>query len=235
MSGDERPLVIAHRGASAVRPENTLPAFEMAASLGADGVELDVRRTADGVLVVHHDTHDADGRLVSALDRSALDPDVPNLTRALEVCTALGLWVNVEIKSWPDDADFDAAYRSTLETVALVQGLGGAEQFLVSSFDAECVRRVHALAPELPTALLTLDIDGAGRTVDEVAAAGHVALNPWDPTVDAPLLAAAHGAGLRVYPWTVDDPDRMRELCRLGVDGIITNVPDLARAVVDGR
>src|SRR4051812_33810066 len=86
--------VIAHRGASKAERENTLGAFRRARAMGADAVELDVRRTVDGVLVVHHDPLPAE-----------LTPHVPTLGDALDACT--GMWVNVEIKNDPDEPDFD--------------------------------------------------------------------------------------------------------------------------------
>jgi len=85
----------------------------------------------------------------------------------------------------------------------------------------------------VPTGRLTAnghDLDGR---IERAAAAGHVAVNPYDGLVDEHLMEVARGVGLAVYVWTVDDPDRMRALVELGVDGIITNVPDVARAVVD--
>ena len=90
-------LVVAHRGASAAAAENTLPAFRLARELGADWVELDARRTADGVVVVHHDAHLPDGRILAELTADELPESVPNLAEALEECDGMG--VNVEIKN----------------------------------------------------------------------------------------------------------------------------------------
>src|SRR5262245_26247516 len=98
-------LVIAHRGASAAFPETTVEAFEAAGRLGADWVELDVRRTADGLLAVHHDARLGDGRALVELSRSALPAAVPDLGEALAACDGLG--VNVEIKNAASDPDFD--------------------------------------------------------------------------------------------------------------------------------
>src|SRR3954466_8935464 len=97
--------VIAHRGASAAAPENTVEAFHLAKELGADWVELDARRTADGAVVVHHDAHLADGRAIVDLRRSDLPAHVCDLADALDACD--GMSVNIEIKNWPDDVDFD--------------------------------------------------------------------------------------------------------------------------------
>ena len=99
-------LVIAHRGASAAFGDNTLAAFQGAVAQRADGVELDVRRTADGGLALSHDDRLADGRLVMELDLAALPAEIIDLPTALDACAPLAL-VNTEIKNWPDDADFD--------------------------------------------------------------------------------------------------------------------------------
>src|SRR3954465_3236369 len=99
--------IFAHRGASARYTENTVMAFQGARDLGADWVELDVRRTADGALAVHHDAHLADGRAIVELAAAALPPHVPLLAEALAACAPMG--VNVEIKNWPADVDFDVS------------------------------------------------------------------------------------------------------------------------------
>ncbi|MCP4851204.1 MAG: glycerophosphodiester phosphodiesterase, partial [Actinomycetia bacterium] len=102
---DGRPLVVAHRGASYDRTENTVEAFVEARVQGADWVELDVRLSADDVLMVHHDAHLADGRLVREV-RAADAPDhIPNLAEAFEACDGMG--VNVEVKNLPGDPDHD--------------------------------------------------------------------------------------------------------------------------------
>src|SRR2546423_3094996 len=99
-------LILGHRGASAHRPENTLDAFLEARRLGADGVELDVRRTADDALAIHHDATLPDGRRLIDLTVAQLPGSVPLLEAALEVCE--GLTVNVEIKNASQEPDFDA-------------------------------------------------------------------------------------------------------------------------------
>src|SRR4051794_18219830 len=131
-----RPLVLGHRGASAVAPENTVAAFARARELGADGVELDVRRSADEVLVVHHDPHlpgadphlsgaDPDLHSAGPIARASLSelrtaqPDLATLDDALTACA--GLVVNVEVKClpWEPDADKDGSVmRATLDTIA---------------------------------------------------------------------------------------------------------------------
>lgn len=221
------PIVYAHRGASRAAPENTVEAFALAGSLGADGVELDVRRCADLDLVLHHDAALPDGRVVWTTRRVGLPASVPTLTEALDVCA--GLVVNIEIKNLPHEPDFDADCAVVDSVVELLSAREGRDDVLVSSFHLATIDRVHSLDPAIPTGLLTF-VDPA--PTDGVALArdrGHHAIHPHEATVDAALVDVAHAAGLAVNVWTVDDPDRMRALADLGVDGIVTNVPDVAR------
>ena len=226
--------VIAHRGASAAAPENTIEAFRLARRLGADWVELDARRTADGQVIVHHDAHLADGRAIVELRRSELPAHVCDLRDALDACE--GMSINIEIKNWPADPDFDERESVARAVVELVAAKGLHGRVLISCFHYPTIELVHELDPTIPTAFLHLLID---RSWDElaadVAAAGHTALHPWDGLVDEALVAAAEAHGLEVNVWTVDDPARMAELVELGVHGLCTNVPDVARRVLDDR
>ena len=238
MHDRHRPcLVIAHRGASGSRPENTLEAFRHARELGADWVELDVRRSADGALVVHHDAHLPDGRAIVATAAADLPAAVPTLAAALDACAGMG--VNVEIKNDPAEPDFDPAHDIAVAVARAIRAWLGPEgpaagRVIVSSFAMETVDRLRAAAPELPTGWLTFDLRDAAAVVERAVAHGHAAIHPYDPFVDRRLVEQAHAAGLAVYVWTVDDPERMAELAGLGVDGIITNHPDRARAVFEG-
>src|SRR6478752_8494642 len=111
--------VIAHRGASAAAPENTIEAFRLARELGADWVELDARRTADAQVVVHHDAELADARTIVDLLRSELPDHVCDLTSALDACEGMG--INIEIKNWPADPDFDETEAVARAVVELIQ------------------------------------------------------------------------------------------------------------------
>jgi glycerophosphoryl diester phosphodiesterase len=221
-------LVYAHRGASAAEPENTVAAFRAAARMGADGVELDVRRTADGQAAVVHDATLADGRPVANVPLAEVPPDAPLLPDALDACA--GLVVNVEVKNAPWDPDFDPDEELAELVVRTLHERDGRDRVLVSSFGEGAVARVRALDPSLPTALLTavLTDDQVDALVAGVAAAGHAALHPHHLTVTPHLLGRCHEAGLAVNTWTVDDPDRIHALAALGVDGVMTNVPDVA-------
>lgn len=223
--------VIAHRGASAAAPENTIEAFHLARSLGADWVELDARRTRDGQIIVHHDAHLADGRAIVELDRAELPPSICDLTDALDACE--GMAVNIEIKNWPDDPDYDDTQLVARFVAEEIARRGSHDEVLVSCFDRGTIDVIHGLDPHIPTAFLhhIVPVTWAELAAD-VAAAGHRALHPWDGMVDEELMAAAADHDLEVNVWTVDDPARMERLIDLGVHGLCTNVPDVARAVV---
>jgi len=221
------PTVIAHRGASAAHPPgNTLAAFAAAGRLGATWVELDVRRTADGQLAVHHDPRVADGRLLVATASSDLPDYIPLLAAALDACDGLG--VNIEIKNSPDEPDFDPDLTAVDQVVEVVRDRSG--PYLVSSFHYETIERVRSLEPGLPTAFLV----GAPEPelLERAAAGGHVAVHPWHGLVTPETMAVAGRLGLAVNVWTVDDPDQIRSLAALGVDGVVTNVPDVAVAAL---
>lgn len=233
--------VIAHRGASRAFPENTLAAFRGAAELGAEWVELDVRRTADRQLVVHHDPAVAgDARPIVSLRRDELPASVCSLRDALAACklSTPPLAVNIEIKSDRNEPDYDPDYWICDAVIEAVEAELGEtfplDRVLVTSFDVRAIDRVRAHELRMPTGLLSAHLDDIPKVVHLASVRGHVALNPWNHFVTADLVEQAHHESLDVNVWTVDDPDRMRELIGFGVDGIITNVPDVARAVVDG-
>jgi glycerophosphoryl diester phosphodiesterase len=223
--------VIAHRGASAAWPENSLEAFTNAVVMGADWVELDVRRSADDVLVVHHDAH-IDGRAIVDHPYTDLPDTIPTLAEALDACT--GAKVNIEIKNDPDDPDYDAEHQISDAVVGLALAFRDPSELLFSSFNVDTVRRIRAVNSELAAALVTgVLVMDVGMLVDRVVAYGFEAIHPWEHTLDSALVGRAHDAGLAVRPWTVDTRERMVELVSLGVDALITNHPDVARQVVD--
>jgi glycerophosphoryl diester phosphodiesterase len=226
-------LVLGHRGASAFFPENTLAALAAALDQGADGVELDVRRTADGALALSHDPHLPDGRAVIDVVRSELPDSMAVLGEALDVLTEARI-VNIEIKNLPGDPDFDESEQVAADVVALLRGraeLAGG-RMLVSSFHLATIDRVHELAPELSTAWLVIDPAASGETIERTARRGHVALHPHHAFVNADIVAAAHAAGLAVNTWTCDEPERIRWLADLGVDAVVTNDPPAALAAL---
>lgn len=219
-------LVIGHRGASHDHPENTLEAFEGAAAQGADWVELDVRRTADGVLVVHHDPHLPDGRTICELAAGDLPAHVPTLGLALDACHPMG--VNVEIKNSPGEPGHDPEGLIAVETVRAIGEHGHHIDILISSFDLPTLTAVRDENPLLATGYLVLSSEEPADAVALAIDAGHRAINPWDPCVTRESVDRCHEAGLEVNVWTVDDPDRIVELASWGVDSVITNRPAVA-------
>jgi glycerophosphoryl diester phosphodiesterase len=213
-------LVLAHRGANRLAPENTVAAMRAALARGADGVELDVHRSADGELVVRHDADTPAGLLAElTVDelRRAL-PDVPTLAQVLDACT--GALVNVEVK--------DTAPGAAAALVALLEPRD--DRVVVSSFDWAQVDRVRAASPELRTGLLSF-----GVPPDEVLAAavlrGHGAVHPdvWTLLgIDVPaFVGRAHREGVEVDVWTVNDASQAAMLRDAGVDAVITDDHEL--------
>ena len=253
----DRPLeVIAHRGASAYAPENTLPAFELAVGMGADVVETDVHTTRDGHLVCMHDTTlarttdvrtrypdrapwavaDLTLQEVRTLDagswrgeRYAGTP-VPTLQEALHLLAGrAGLLLELKRPAlYPGIAD---AVVADLVRSGWLGGRVRGLPLVVQSLDWEFMARFHALAPTVPVGLLGRP---PSRRRMRALSAWASRMNPPDPSVSAKLVEAAHRSDLVLCPWTVDSASRMRELVDLGVDGIITNRPDVLLGVVRG-
>jgi len=228
MAQGSKVQVMAHRGASRAERENTLAAFRRAGQMGADAVELDVRRSSDGVLVVHHNPHYGDGRLVAGTAWADTPDDVPTLAEALDACE--GMWVNVEIKNDPEEPDFDPTDGIADETIAHLLARGDDDRWLISCFRLETVDRCRALAPHIKTAWLCVEApEGIGNTLIKK---GHLALHPWVAMLTRATIDECHAAGVQVNTWTCDDPARMAELIKWGIDGICTNVPDVALEVL---
>lgn len=242
-----RPLNFAHRGACREAPENTLAAFECAVQLGADGIELDVQLSKDGEVVVIHDfrletTTDGEGLVrdktladLRELDAGEwFDPSFPGqrIPTLQEVIDAVGhhLLLNIELKTMDVKDDGLAA-----AVMRIVEVNGLLERVVLSSFNPLAVWRAKRLNPRVPAGLLYAP-DSAfflrrpwPRHFVQLEA-----LHPHHTDVDERYMAWARERGYRIHTWTVDDPDRMRELARLGVDIIITNRPDLLSEVLAG-
>ena len=234
-SGFSRPLILGHRGAPRAATENTLAAFVAARDAGADGVELDVRRTGDDELVVHHDATLATGQAIVELPWAALSadhPEIPTLDRALVTCE--GMVVNVEIKNWPTDPDFDPGQAVASAVARKVAGRLG---IVVSSFNQFALDQVRAVDPAIEVGLLAAGIapDGVPVWVRGAAERGYQGVHPEASMVNEALMTAAREHGLAVRVWTVDDPERARRLATLGVDAIITNDPVAVITALDTR
>ena len=224
-----RPVVLGHRGASAHAGDNTIQAFELAVAFGADGVELDVRYTADSAVMLHHDADIGEmGPLVHHDQATirATHPEIPTLDEALDV---LGdLIINVEIKNSPIDADYDPTHRMAAEIARWVAQHDLYDRVVVSSFNPETVAAVRESNQSIVTGqLVDVGFDIVGG-VHEVAAAGHSWIAPYvsDLVADGgATIGAAHAAGLRVVSWTVDEPGDIVTLTAAGIDALISNDP----------
>ena len=285
-----------HRGTRGWRPENTLPAFAHALTLGVDTLETDIGVTADGVAVLSHDpylnpliTRDAQGRwlagprgpLIRSLtlaqlqvyDVGRLQPGtpyaktfetqqpadgtrVPTLAQLFDQVKARGasqLRFNIETKINPAQPD------DTVGPEAMVQALLGAvreagmgSRVTIQSFDWRTLKLVQKLEPSIPTVCLTVQAPGNDNTRDgswtaglkfeehgsapKVAkAAGCAAWSPNQGALTEELVKQAQSLGLKVVPWTVNDPAVIDRFVGWGVDGIISDYPDRVREVMARR
>lgn len=238
------PWIIAHRGASGHAPENTFAAFERAVQLGAGFIETDLQLTRDARFVAIHDAslerttngrgavrdHTlAELRQLDAgmwFDRQYMDQRIPTLDEILEFASQQDVVFYLEIK-------YDSAWGMHH---ALVGALGKAEnaaRTIVISFDPATLASVRRLEPAIMIGLLVEDATG-----DPVKAALEVGARQLCPRADLvtpELVERAHRADLHVVAWTINDADKMRAAIDTGVDGIMTDLPDRLRAVVEDR
>jgi glycerophosphoryl diester phosphodiesterase len=221
--------VFAHRGCTDGLVENTVAAFAEADRRGADGVELDVRRTADGALVVHHDATLADGRVICETALDLFPPYVPVLADALAACG--GMTVNVEVKNSAGDPGYEPDQAIARDAARVVVDAGWARRVIVSSFERAALDALVAADAGLRLGwLLGVPVDPSGA-VDEAAERGFQAIHPFVTWVDAPLVARAHDAGLAVNVWTVNCRHDLEAMVALGVDSVITDRLDDALLV----
>lgn len=224
--------VLAHRGASAVERENTVLAFTKAAELHSHAIELDVRLCASGEMIVHHNPTLSNGKVLATLNMADIPDYVPTLAEALDACA--GMWVNIEIKNDPTEPDFDPQDKLATLVVDYLRTRGAPDQWLISSFRRESIDAVHRLWPELPTAWLDMAVadENADALAKDLLGSGHQAYHPNVKTLTRSVVDAMHRNGVAVNTWTCDDPVRMAELVSWGIDGICTNVPEVALGVI---
>jgi len=218
-------LLVGHRGTRGVRPENTLAAFRQAFDAGLDGIEFDVQRTRDGALAITHDSR-VDGVAVAELSLSELRerlPDLPTLQELFALARDYpGCLLNLEIKA-------ESARTRGLERAVerAVRASGLQDRVLLSSFNALALLRVRLLAPRLRVALLydPSTVERAG--LRPRPAWLHLdAIHPHHSLVDASLLRSAHGRGVAVNVWTVNEAEDIRRLHAMGVDAIMGDDPE---------
>jgi glycerophosphoryl diester phosphodiesterase len=242
-------VVVAHRGASAQAPENTLEAFRLGVEAGADAIELDVHLTADGQLAVIHDetldrTTDRGGAVASltmddirradAGARFSL-PDEgssPFAGRGLRVPTL------PEVLDWlPDGIGLVVEIKARAAADAVVDALRGRParedgRLAVISFDEVAIDRVHELDPGLKTGYLLVPTQPIPPALVWATEHGHAGVYPWDGDLGIdpmPILAEAQAYGREVGCYVVNDPVRMQHLAAVGLWGFVTDVPDVAR------
>ncbi|GAA3725627.1 hydrolase [Salinactinospora qingdaonensis] len=249
---------VAHRGASAYAPENTLAAIDEAQARGATAVEVDVQRTRDGQLVLIHDT-----TLARTTDVEEVFPDrapynvgdftlteirrldagawfdagyagerVPTLQQGLDRLRGHGLNLLLEVKSPQlyDGIETDIAEVLWRNRWWLTPaGQGYPPRLTVQSFDWAAMELSHSLLPDVPHGLLgkvpAAEIPTYARWADQI--------NPSHTDIDAGYVEAVHAAGMRTFVYTVNDPADMRTAIDRGVDGIISDRPDVARKIIE--
>ncbi|SDG49862.1 glycerophosphoryl diester phosphodiesterase [Bradyrhizobium sp. Rc2d] len=285
----------AHRGGRALLPENTLPAFANALSMGVDTLELDVGVTADGEVVVSHErglnpdlARGPDGAYITApgtpfvklrlnevrtYDVGRIRPDsayarqfpdqrampgtrIPTLSELFALVRKSGntrVRFNIETKidpNHPDQSLDPQAFVTRL--LSLIEAEKFSDRVMIQSFDWRTLQLVQQQAPKIPTVYLTLQ-RGSGQTVAldkatnwtagfnpadhggslprTIKAAGGAVWSPYFGDVTPALISEARGVGLRVVVWTVNKPEDMARMIELGVDGIISDRPDLLRQI----
>jgi glycerophosphoryl diester phosphodiesterase len=212
------PIAIAHRGDPIAQRENTLPAFEAAVLAGADMVELDLRRSADGEIVV---LHDATLSRLWEVDAAVDDLELAALESighgGVRIPTLLEVLDAVEL---PLMVDFTT--RTVVPgAVAAVRDRSAMDRALFVSGNVDALRELRALAPEARVGLTWAELGAPSPALFEELGAEY-----WNPTarlVTPELVAAVHGLGLKVSTWTVDHADEMARVARAGVDAIVSN------------
>lgn len=218
-------VVVGHRGWPMRFPDNTLSGF-LAASAVADAVEMDIRRSGDGKLVLSHDP-DLAGLVVATTpwsELSELDLGGGHSPALLdEVLAALGdTPVQLEVKNWPLQPGFEPDHRLALETAERAR-----PGDMVTGFNAETLMAVRRVFPDVPTGLCLVPGSDLNEGVRQCLDAGHSALVPHHT-----LVLHQVEAEVEVYPYTVNDPVLATELVELGVTGIITDDPGLMSATI---
>jgi len=289
----------AHRGGRALLPENTLPAFANALSMGVDTLELDVGVTADGEVIISHErglnpdlARDANGAYVTppgtpfvklqfadvrTYDVGQIRPDssyarqfpeqravpgtrIPTLRQLFALVRKSGndrVRFNIETKIDPNHPEESLDPQGFVaKLLGLIEAGKFSERIMIQSFDWRTLQLVQRQAPNIPTVYLTLQ-RGSGQTIAldkatswtagfspadhggslprTIKAAGGAIWSPYFGDVTAALVSEAHGLGLRVVVWTVNKPEDMARMIEIGVDGIISDRPDLLRQVAGER
>jgi glycerophosphoryl diester phosphodiesterase len=244
-------IIVAHRGAAAQAPENTMEAFRLGVEAGADAIELDVHLTADGQLAVIHDetlerTTDRTGRVadltmeqIREADAGATfsregDSGFPFAERGLTVPTL------PEVLAWlPDGVGLVIEIKARAAADAVVEAVRDHPvrdgRLAVISFDEGAIERVRELDPGIKTGYLLVPTQPVEPALVWATEHGHAGVYPYEADLGMdplPLLAQANAFGREIGCYVVNDPERMKHLAACGIWGFVTDVPDVAYAAL---
>lgn len=248
-AGQRTILVHGHRGARAVRPENTIPAFEYAIAAGADALEMDMAVTKDGVIVISHDPvlhppvckGEQDRAVIRQLTLSEVlrwdcggGARMPTLDQVLDLASRGGFEFNIETKISPDRPELTPSPEEFARMMlAAVRKRHLESRVILQSFDFRTLRAMKALAPEIRRSALYA---GKPRDLVEIAREAQAGIvSPEHSLVTPENVRAAHKAGLQVIPWTPNTPAQWDRLVAAEVDAIITDDPAALLAYLRAR
>ena len=233
--------VQAHRGASGYAPENTLPAFQLAVDMGADGIECDIHYSKDGHFIVCHDetidrTSDGTG-LISELTLSEIKSHdfgkkfnekfagttAPTLEEMLDIVKVMDI-INIEIKEFGKDRDEIAILNQFYDTLV---SYGIVEKVIVSSFDARLLKLLKDLHGDIYTCYLYGKLKKSAAYSQSL---GCSAIHPYfgKGYLTSSTVRSAHRRNMKVNAWTANTKEEIKRVMKLGCDGVITNYPDVA-------
>ncbi|TDL55623.1 glycerophosphodiester phosphodiesterase [Paenibacillus dendritiformis] len=232
-------FIFAHRGASGYAPENTMAAFRAAIDRGCAGIELDIQQTKDGRLVIIHDENvarttsgrgyiaDLTWEELRVLDAGSwfhtdfTEERIPLLDEYLDLVQDQDLITNIEIKNIP--FFYDGIEQKLLDAV---KKRGLLDRIIVSSFDHQALDKIARLEPGVKLGVLMADrLYRPGQYIQSLPFPVY-SVHPHFSFAGADFIAECHGAGCKVYAYTVDRPEWAAMLRQAGIDGIFSNVPD---------
>ncbi|QQS37456.1 MAG: glycerophosphodiester phosphodiesterase [Ignavibacteriales bacterium] len=249
-----QPLVIAHLGAAGYAPENTITAFKMAIESGADAIEIDLRQTKDGVLVVLHDesvdrTTDGKGEVDELTYKELMKLDAGNwfdenfsgerIPTLKEVLALLNDSIKIIIELKADDDDHPGIEQ---RVVNMIRGSGLEDQTILKSFNPNVIKRLRKIAPEIQLCYVyALRIPWLGLIVDTGISFGSIFdidadyLQPHRFFLSKSFVQDAQSNGYKVIAWGVESESAIQEAIEFGVDGIETDYVDRVRKYVDNK